>query len=60
MSRISAAGYKTSTDWHNRRSFEALGSLVLWSLDSVLADLVYPARAAVGSKKAIQQEPPKY
>ncbi|GFY87693.1 transmembrane protein [Actinidia rufa] len=45
----------TSTDWLNQRSYEALGSFVLWSLDSILSDLAIHQGAAKGSKKAVQQ-----
>lgn len=55
FSHISDAVYKTSTDWINQRSPEALSSFVLWSLDSILADLSSQQTAAKGSKKAAQQ-----
>ncbi|CAN4114792.1 unnamed protein product [Withania somnifera] len=55
LSHISEDVYKTSVDWLNQRSFTALGSFVLWSLDSIIADLVQHEGASKGSKKAVQQ-----
>ncbi|KAJ8557420.1 hypothetical protein K7X08_003045 [Anisodus acutangulus] len=55
LSQISDDVYKTSVDWLNKRSFDALGSFVLWSLDSILADLVQHQGAPKGSKKVVQQ-----
>ncbi|XP_057416104.1 uncharacterized protein LOC130710767 [Lotus japonicus] len=55
LSHISDAVYKTAADWINHRSPEALSSFVLWSLDSILADLGSHQTVAKGSKKAVQQ-----
>ncbi|XP_059307352.1 uncharacterized protein LOC132058937 [Lycium ferocissimum] len=55
LSQIAEDVYKTSVDWLNQRSFDALGSFVLWSLDSILADLVQHQGAPKGSKKVVQQ-----
>ncbi|OIW00746.1 hypothetical protein TanjilG_09715 [Lupinus angustifolius] len=55
LSHISDAVYKTSADWINQRSPEALSSFVLWSLDSILTDLGSQLTVAKGSKKAAQQ-----
>ncbi|KAK7283992.1 hypothetical protein RIF29_13743 [Crotalaria pallida] len=55
ISHISDVVYKTSTDWINQRSPEALSSFLLWSLDSILADLGSQQSVAKGSKKAAQQ-----
>ncbi|MCD7451674.1 hypothetical protein HAX54_012995 [Datura stramonium] len=55
LSQISENVYKTSLDWLNQRSFDALGSFVLWSLDSILSDLVQHEGASKGSKKVVQQ-----
>ncbi|KOM26297.1 hypothetical protein LR48_Vigan252s000900 [Vigna angularis] len=55
LSHISEAVYKTSVDWINHRSPEALSSFLLWSLDSILSDLGSQQTAAKGSKKAVQQ-----
>ncbi|QCD83678.1 uncharacterized protein LOC114177811 [Vigna unguiculata] len=55
LSHISEAVYKTSIDWINQRSPEALSSFLLWSLDSILADLGSQQTASKGSKKAVQQ-----
>ncbi|CAJ1938881.1 unnamed protein product [Sphenostylis stenocarpa] len=55
LSHISDAVYKTSIDWINQRSPEALSSFLLWSLDSILADLSSQQTVAKGSKKAVQQ-----
>ncbi|KAG5052938.1 hypothetical protein AAZX31_02G230200 [Glycine max] len=56
---ISEDIYKISTDWVSHRSYEALGSFVLWSLDSILADLASHQGVVKGSKKAVQQSSPK-
>ncbi|CAJ1938609.1 unnamed protein product [Sphenostylis stenocarpa] len=55
LSHISDAVYKTSIDWINQRSPEALSSFLLWSLDSILADLSSQQTVAKGSKKTVQQ-----
>ncbi|CAN4126827.1 unnamed protein product [Withania somnifera] len=55
LSYISEDVYKTSVDWLNQRSLDALGSFVLWSLDIIIADLVQHEGASKGSKKAVQQ-----
>jgi COX assembly protein 1 len=55
LSHISDAVYKTSVDWINHRSPEALSFFLLWSLDSILADLSSQLTVAKGSKKAVQQ-----
>ncbi|XP_077219839.1 uncharacterized protein LOC143854020 [Tasmannia lanceolata] len=52
---IHEAVYKTSTDWISQRSAEVLGPFVLWSLDSILADLASQQGPAKGSKKSVQQ-----
>ncbi|KAE9606109.1 hypothetical protein Lal_00025297 [Lupinus albus] len=52
---ISEDIYKISTDWIGHQSFEALGSFVLWSLDSIFADLASHQGVAKGSKKVAQQ-----
>ncbi|GMP25751.1 hypothetical protein CsSME_00002459 [Camellia sinensis var. sinensis] len=59
ISHISEAIYKASTDWLNQRSFEALGSFVLWSMDSIISDPAIHQGAAKGSKKVVQQAPSK-
>ncbi|KAI5648063.1 hypothetical protein M9H77_34068 [Catharanthus roseus] len=56
---ISEDVYKTSIDWLNQRPLEALGAFVIWSLDSIIADLALHQGAAKGSKKAVQQAPSK-
>ncbi|KAM7463422.1 hypothetical protein LguiA_031543 [Lonicera macranthoides] len=55
VSHISEAVYKTSIDWISQRSHEALGSFVLWSLDSILADFASQQAGGKGSKKGVQQ-----
>lgn len=55
LSQISEDVYKTSVDWLNQRSFDALGSFVLWSLDSIIVDLVQHEGASKGSKRVVQQ-----
>lgn len=59
LSHISEDVYKTSVDWISGRSSEALGSFVLWSLDSILTDLASHQGTVKGSKKVIQQAPSK-
>ncbi|GAV63427.1 DUF2359 domain-containing protein [Cephalotus follicularis] len=55
LSHISDVVYKTSVDWINQRSSDALGSFVLWSLDSILLDLANQQTSAKGSKKGMKQ-----
>ncbi|KAI3453143.1 hypothetical protein Pfo_009806 [Paulownia fortunei] len=54
VSYISEAVYKTSVDWINHRSYEALGTFVAWSLDGILADLATQQLGSKGSKKGGQ------
>ncbi|GMH27436.1 hypothetical protein Nepgr_029279 [Nepenthes gracilis] len=54
LSHIPDAVYKTSVDWINQHSFEALNSFVLWLLDSILADLTSQLTVVKGSKKSTQ------
>ncbi|KAF8389989.1 hypothetical protein HHK36_024509 [Tetracentron sinense] len=56
---ISEAVYKTSVDWINQRSSEALGSFVLWLLDSILVDLASQQGVVKGYKRVVQQALPK-
>lgn len=55
LSHIPEDVYKMSVDWLNQRSFDALGSFVLWSLDGILADLASHQGAGKSSKKVAQQ-----
>ncbi|XP_044488659.1 uncharacterized protein LOC123213320 [Mangifera indica] len=55
VSHIPDAVYKTSVDWINQRSPEALSSFVLWSLDGIFADLDAHHASGKGSKKVVQQ-----
>uniref|UniRef100_A0A6M2E9I3 Transmembrane protein 214-A n=1 Tax=Populus davidiana TaxID=266767 RepID=A0A6M2E9I3_9ROSI len=55
LSHISDAVYKTAADWINQLSIAALGSFVLWCLDSILADLASQQGSSKGSKKVTQQ-----
>ncbi|XP_017236060.1 uncharacterized protein LOC108209586 [Daucus carota subsp. sativus] len=55
VSNLSETVYKTSVDWINQRSTEALGSFVLWSLDSIFGDLASQQPSGKGAKKAVQQ-----
>ncbi|XVE72220.1 hypothetical protein DITRI_Ditri11bG0022100 [Diplodiscus trichospermus] len=55
LSNIPEDVYKTSVDWLNRRSLDALVSFVLWSLDSIFADLASHQGVTKGSKKVSQQ-----
>ncbi|KAL4339133.1 hypothetical protein GQ457_08G015060 [Hibiscus cannabinus] len=59
LSNVPEDVYKTSVDWLNRRSLDALVSFVLWSLDSILADLASHQVTTKGSKKAPPQAPSK-
>ncbi|KAK0598424.1 hypothetical protein LWI29_034562 [Acer saccharum] len=59
ISHISEEVYKTSVDWLGQRSFDALGSFVLWSLESIFTDLTSHQGAVKGSKKAVQLAPSK-
>ncbi|CAI9111378.1 OLC1v1011595C3 [Oldenlandia corymbosa var. corymbosa] len=52
---VSEGVYKTSTDWLNQRSIDALGPFVLWGLDSILSDLALHLGGAKGAKKVVQQ-----
>nr|GEU57356.1 transmembrane protein 214-like [Tanacetum cinerariifolium] len=55
VSHIPEAVYKTSVDWINNRSSEALSSFVLWSLDSSLVDFSIQQGSGKGSKKGHQK-----
>ncbi|KAK6255820.1 hypothetical protein SCA6_017125 [Theobroma cacao] len=59
LSNVPEDVYRTSVDWLNRRSLDALVSFALWSLDSILADLTIHQGVAKGSKKVAQQAPSK-
>ncbi|XP_051148403.1 uncharacterized protein LOC127263434 [Andrographis paniculata] len=54
VSYISETVYKTSVDWINQRSNEALVTFVIWSLDGILADLATQLSGSKGSKKGGQ------
>ncbi|XP_073280422.1 uncharacterized protein [Primulina huaijiensis] len=51
VSYVPEAVYKTSVDWINHHSYEALENFLLWSLDSILQDLAIQQPASKGSKK---------
>ncbi|KAG6407764.1 hypothetical protein SASPL_130761 [Salvia splendens] len=53
VSYISEAVYKASVEWINQRSNEALGTFVVWSLDSILADLAAQQSGNKVSKKGV-------
>ncbi|KAF5208096.1 transmembrane protein (Protein of unknown function DUF2359, transmembrane) [Thalictrum thalictroides] len=55
LNDVPEAVYKTSTDWINKRSSDALGSFILWSLDTIFADLANYQGVTKGSKKVVQQ-----
>ncbi|KAL9343938.1 hypothetical protein Peur_064369 [Populus x canadensis] len=59
LAHISQDVYKTAVDWLGQRSLEALGSFVLWSMDSIFADLASHQGVTKGSKKVVQQSPSK-
>ncbi|XP_047341613.1 transmembrane protein 214-like [Impatiens glandulifera] len=54
LNHISEAVYKTSVDWINHRSPEALQSFAIWCLDSILSDLSSQNASVKGLKKAVQ------
>ncbi|PHT50067.1 hypothetical protein CQW23_09814 [Capsicum baccatum] len=55
VSHLPEPVYRNSVDWINQRSFEALGSFVLWGLDSILVDLTVQLAGSKGSKKGGHQ-----
>ncbi|OIT20810.1 PREDICTED: uncharacterized protein LOC109219694 [Nicotiana attenuata] len=55
LSHLPEPVYKTSVDWINQRSYESLGSFVLWALDSIVVDLATQLGGSKGSKKGGQQ-----
>ncbi|KAM7279281.1 hypothetical protein ACFE04_006415 [Oxalis oulophora] len=59
LSYIAEDVYQISVDWISERSVESLGSFVLWSLDNIMTDITNHEAIAKGSKKVVQQEPPK-
>ncbi|XP_027331366.1 transmembrane protein 214-A-like [Abrus precatorius] len=59
LSHISEDIYKISTDWIAHLSSEALGSFVLWSLDSILEDFSSHQGVVKGFKKSVQQSSSK-
>ncbi|KAI3668957.1 hypothetical protein L6452_40174 [Arctium lappa] len=59
LSNISEDVYRTSVDWLNHQPVDALGSFVVWSLDSIIADMALHQGAIKGSKKVVQQAPSK-
>ncbi|KAE8679734.1 hypothetical protein F3Y22_tig00111398pilonHSYRG00421 [Hibiscus syriacus] len=59
LSNVPEDVYRISVDWLNRRSSDAVVSFVLWSLDSILADLASHHGTTKGSKKVTQQAPSK-
>ncbi|EYU33132.1 hypothetical protein MIMGU_mgv1a003637mg [Erythranthe guttata] len=54
LSHISESVYKTSVDWINQCSSEALDKFVLWSLDGILADMATQQPGSKSSKKGGQ------
>ncbi|KAI3781207.1 hypothetical protein L2E82_11214 [Cichorium intybus] len=59
LSHISEDVHRTAADWLNHQPVDALGSFVMWSLDSIMADLSFHQGAIKGSKKVAQQPPSK-
>ncbi|XP_050372210.1 uncharacterized protein LOC126790115 [Argentina anserina] len=55
ISHISEDVYKTSIDWISQRSIQSLETLILTSLDSILADLASQRVGGKGAKKGVQQ-----
>ncbi|XP_057524492.1 uncharacterized protein LOC130804161 [Amaranthus tricolor] len=61
LCHVPSAVYKTSMEWLNKQSVDALGSFVLWLWDDILADLPTHQGTVKGSKKVArlqQQSPP--
>ncbi|XP_047333211.1 uncharacterized protein LOC124936736 [Impatiens glandulifera] len=54
LNHISEAVYKTSIDWINQRSPEALHSFSIWCLESILSDLSGQLASGKGLKKGAQ------
>ncbi|KAL7090823.1 hypothetical protein ACP275_12G066300 [Erythranthe tilingii] len=54
VSHISESVYKTSVDWINQCSSEALDKFVLWTLDGILADMATQQPGSKSSKKGGQ------
>ncbi|MQL99036.1 hypothetical protein Taro_031751, partial [Colocasia esculenta] len=52
---ISESVYKTSVDWIAQRPTEGLATFVLWTLDSIFADLASQQATVKVSKKPVQQ-----
>ncbi|XP_011021372.1 PREDICTED: uncharacterized protein LOC105123462 [Populus euphratica] len=59
LAHISQDVYKMAVDWLGQRSLEALASFVLWSVDSIFADLASHQGVTKGSRKVVQQSPSK-
>ncbi|KZV35627.1 hypothetical protein F511_19024 [Dorcoceras hygrometricum] len=59
VSCIPEAVYKTSIDWINHHSYEALENFLLWSVDGILQDLAVQQSTSKGSKKGGSLPPSK-
>lgn len=59
LSQISEDVHRTAADFLNHQPVDALGSFVVWSLDSIVADMALHQGAIKGSKKVVQQAPSK-
>ncbi|XP_075505707.1 uncharacterized protein LOC142542771 [Primulina tabacum] len=59
VSCISEAVYKTSVDWINHFSYDALGTFVLWSFDRFLTGLVTQLLGPKGSRKGAESSSSK-
>ncbi|XP_071712967.1 uncharacterized protein [Rutidosis leptorrhynchoides] len=59
LSQISEDVCRTAADWLNLQPVDALGSFVVWCLDSIIADLALHQGTVKGSKKVVQQAPSK-
>lgn len=59
LSNVPQDVYRTSVDWLNQRSLDALVPFVVWSLDSILSDLESHQGVTKGSKKVARQAPAK-
>ncbi|XP_011101474.1 uncharacterized protein LOC105179520 isoform X2 [Sesamum indicum] len=51
--------YKISVDWLSSRAVDALGSFVLWLLDSIVGEFEIHQGVAKATKNAIPKTPPK-
>lgn len=51
---VPEAVYKISVDWVGKRSNEAIGDFLIWSLDSIISSLTNQQKSVKVSKKSVQ------